>query len=895
MNDAPLTPPLVRGGRNMRDSEKLTYRERTGPAWVAMDRNLIFHDTGPPTLPSVYVDPATTPGYPLMALLEERIPLDTFRRVMYCITENTELPIGSLVSPDILNAARAVYNATDERSEVLAVEFRQRDGIGRFYAAFDTARARILPGGLVGSQLTLPKYIRSTLWAKHGVVDLDQQKSHPTLMTCVGRLFGIYTPGLEAYLTNPDAVLAELAAYWTDQPDNPVTTKDVKRLINRTVYGGGFAAWRDELQSGTTTDMFRNVPTYTGAPKLVRVAPHPAIYADIHEECRVITDLVYTANVPIVTILRTAHPNITEHAMRCKTLSYFCGCIEHHLSYTALSYCREQGMFRERDGHIQAIWGYDGFSWIPPRGVLVDDAFLARLNAHIHLLMGPAFTSVKFIRKEHSPDECIGAVLDDNHPLWSSAGFRVFDVPIHTANPNKISRQDELQMMSLKSYEEWKLWFELSHFKVEDPTSWGWVEEAGDSFSIKVNWYTHQQLIIKYENYMYTGPNKKGEIVQQQGLSRWLKDPAMRVYARADVYPPPLRCPADTFNMWTDSPFHKQRRAPRDSDATHIATFLALLAVVCDGDALSIEYLVFWICHMLQLPAEKIGTVPVLVGSEGTGKSLFSTIVGRLVGIDRYLETTLNNVVGPFNSLLDGKLLVCLNELSNNLGGERTALLKQLLTDPYVTINRKGHPQYTIRSFHRFICTSNLPGCLDSDRRPFYCKSAWDIMLPEHEPLKDAAIALQNNQDGLAAIYAWFMDIDMVARFGATRVKPPVNALNRGYKAMRQPYAQFCWSLVDKYWNSVSPSKTYTALDIFTQFEEWTTAQHLTITTHGISSVEQNILTISWPPGCISNEITLARGGRARVYNFAAMRDALAIIYPRNDQEEVQQGLVPEV
>lgn len=884
-------PFLVTCTRNLRDAEQLLLRDRRGPGFETLFQHLVFHETGRPTMPAVSINPALFPDYPLMRMLREHIPLETLRRVLYCTTEcNMALPNGSTVTPEIARAVRAMYNAVDERSELLNVEFQPRHGIGRFYAVYDTARTRIAPGGLVGSQLSIPKGIRATMWAKHGVVDLDQQKSHPTLLACVGRLFGLYTPALVEYLQDPERIMQELAEYWTEDPGNPILPKDVKKLVNRTVYGGGFAGWAEEMQTGTTTDLFQGVPTYSAAPKPVRAADKPQIYTDMYNECHTIMDLVYQSNPDILAILRPLYPLAGDHSMKCKLLSYFCGCIEHYISYTALAYCHAQGAFRASDEQIQVVWGYDGFSWIPPRGTVIDPAFLHGLNTHLHGELGTAFDLVRFVRKDIPEEDCIAAVLDDRDPMWTSPAYRIFEIPAFVSNPHKISRREEVTTMSTKSYAEWKEWFELTHFKVEDPTRWGCVQEAADSTAVRVYWYTRDQLKQKYENYLYTHGEKR-----LSAIKRWIADPAMRVYQTADVYPPPMQCPHDTYNMWTESPFFGQRRAPRDSDAGHIATFLGLLSIVCDGDQLSMEYLMFWIAHMLQVPAEKIGITPIFVGSEGTGKSMFCTILGLLVGRERYLETTINNVVGEFNSLLEGKLLVCLNELNGGLGAEKTAVFKQLLTDSYLTINRKGAPQYTVRSYHRVVASSNFPNVVDSDRRPFYCRSSIDILLPEHEALKEACIALQSNNDGIAAIYAMFMGINIPARFGSARVKPPVNSLNRGYKALRQPYAQFAWFLVDKYWDTVQANRAFTPLEIFQHFESWSTEQHMTLSTPSVGAVEANILIMSWPAGCISDEFNLPRGGKARMYNFVQMRLALNILYPRNNVQEISTALVPDV
>jgi hypothetical protein len=73
------------------------------------------------------------------------------------------------------------------------------------------------------------------------------------------------------------------------------------------------------------------------------------------------------------------------------------------------------------------------------------------------------------------------------------------------------------------------------------------------------------------------------------------------------------------------------------------------------------------------------------------------------------METTNpeRDVWGSFNSIMMDSFLINLNELSKKSTLEAEGQIKALVTDPTITINKKGVDQVQIKSFHRFIITTN--------------------------------------------------------------------------------------------------------------------------------------------------------------------------------------------
>ena len=91
--------------------------------------------------------------------------------------------------------------------------------------------------------------------------------------------------------------------------------------------------------------------------------------------------------------------------------------------------------------------------------------------------------------------------------------------------------------------------------------------------------------------------------------------------------------------------------------------------IICSGDDASYEYLKHWIGHVLQRPWEKPEVSIVLIGTKGTGKSLFAKFLERLIDGARkyclyYKTVKEKDFTGNFNDHLRHKLLLIIDEAS---------------------------------------------------------------------------------------------------------------------------------------------------------------------------------------------------------------------------------------
>ena len=142
-----------------------------------------------------------------------------------------------------------------------------------------------------------------------------------------------------------------------------------------------------------------------------------------------------------------------------------------------------------------------------------------------------------------------------------------------------------------------------------------------------------------------------------------------------------------------------------------IKPFLNLIhEVICDNDNEIYNYVINWISYIIQNPGLKTETALVLKGLQGIGKNTFTDVISELLtGYSIKNLTEIAELTGSFNSVVEAKMLIVLNEL-RNIGEERLAnfdSLKSIITDKTIRINEKFQPRRTAENVSNFIFVSN--------------------------------------------------------------------------------------------------------------------------------------------------------------------------------------------
>ena len=148
-----------------------------------------------------------------------------------------------------------------------------------------------------------------------------------------------------------------------------------------------------------------------------------------------------------------------------------------------------------------------------------------------------------------------------------------------------------------------------------------------------------------------------------------------------------------------------------DIDLSLITDFLNLIKeVICSNNEELYNYVISWIAHMIQQPGIKNETALILKGLQGIGKNTFTDVISELLaGYSAKNVTDISELIGSFNSVVESKMFIVLNEVSNcgvNCSVDFNSL-KSIITDDTIRINEKNQPRRTAENVANFIFVTN--------------------------------------------------------------------------------------------------------------------------------------------------------------------------------------------
>ena len=230
-------------------------------------------------------------------------------------------------------------------------------------------------------------------------------------------------------------------------------------------------------------------------------------------------------------------------------------------------------------------------------------------------------------------------------------------------------------------------------------------------------------------------------------IKEWLLYENIRKYDDIDVFPPPLICPKNIFNLWTGFSMEKINNYEKNQDAVDL--FLKHIKILCGNEEPVYEYIIKWIGQMIQFPATKT-TFPMFISSEGAGKGSLMKLFSKMLGEAKVFETSKpsRDVWGNFNGSMKEAFLVNLNELSKREFDGSQDYFKALVTDGTTQINIKNVKTMVIKSFHRFMGFSNNEEAMPTkkgDRRNLIIRSSDELI---------------GNTEHFTKIYNYIDDVD---------------------------------------------------------------------------------------------------------------------------------------
>jgi hypothetical protein len=163
---------------------------------------------------------------------------------------------------------------------------------------------------------------------------------------------------------------------------------------------------------------------------------------------------------------------------------------------------------------------------------------------------------------------------------------------------------------------------------------------------------------------------------------------------------------------------------------------------LCCGDEAHYQYLLKWMAWSVQNPDKPAGVAVILIGKEGTGKSILGRWLRKMFGQHGKLFTNQKHLTGDFNAELGNTVFLFADEAFNAKDKKANSILKALITEDTFTLEKKGVDAIMARNHLHIMMASNerhvIPAGLQARRYLVLEVSDAKIQDPEYfTPLWD--------------------------------------------------------------------------------------------------------------------------------------------------------------
>lgn len=214
-----------------------------------------------------------------------------------------------------------------------------------------------------------------------------------------------------------------------------------------------------------------------------------------------------------------------------------------------------------------------------------------------------------------------------------------------------------------------------------------------------------------YPQKVVVGQNNRGPIMRPLGQV-WFDSPKRRYYNGIELAPNGRTTPG-YYNMWRGFSV-EPKKGEWSLFRRHIQE------VICNGDKDIFQYVISWMAQAVQKPGQQANTALALRGGQGIGKGAFVRNFGAIFGTHFIHLDSTRHLTGNFNAHLHNAILVFADEAA--WPGDKAGLgaLKRLITEPTLSIERKGMDIFSVPNVIHLILASNedwvVPAAMDERR-----------------------------------------------------------------------------------------------------------------------------------------------------------------------------------
>lgn len=328
-----------------------------------------------------------------------------------------------------------------------------------------------------------------------------------------------------------------------------------------------------------------------------------------------------------------------------------------------------------------------------------------------------------------------------------------------------------------------------------------------------------------------------GRLLRARGVTFWPGQPEKVMEGKKDC-----------LNLWR--PEQDAVVQPRKGD---IAPFLEHIEEVVDGEEIAAAYLLNWMCHVARFPGQKVHSAPLLIGHQGTGKSLLTKIMRAMFGARYVVEIGPRELESDFNDYLMQAQVLVVEEMRVKDRFEVTNRIKPWITNDSLPINPKGVRMFHMPNRTNIILYSNELGALNiekDDRRYMVSQSRRE---PRDESYFSALFGWLE-REGYAAIHHYLLHEHDLGEFNPKAHAPWTSA-----KGMVQEISA---SPVEMYLNSMrEEGRSPFNRDLMRAEEVW-----MALPDKLRSNLRQVTLWMQREGGVQLGQITLENGDRPRLW-----------------------------
>ncbi len=274
----------------------------------------------------------------------------------------------------------------------------------------------------------------------------------------------------------------------------------------------------------------------------------------------------------------------------------------------------------------------------------------------------------------------------------------------------------------------------------------------------------------------------------------WLGWKKRRNYSKGYVFDPTNTCGTDYLNLWQGWAVE-----PEPGDWSLLRNHIYENIAMADGPEHAEEhfnYLMNWMAHLVQYPADLPGVALVLRGGKGCGKSIIGDHLCYIAGAHGQNGSGGQHLTTQFNAYMEECVFCLVNEITWAGDKEGQEILKDRITSPVLRIEPKGKDAYFVNNFMHLLITSNanwvIPATPDERRYAVF------NVLPTHqddEKFWNMVIAQMKN-GGLKAMLYELKNRD-IGKWKPRHNIPQTEALREQIVSSLNPAQRFLADLIE--------------------------------------------------------------------------------------------------